>query len=278
MIKISIQGARGSFHDIVARKRFPGDSEILESDTFKQVFEDVKKGFVDYGVVAIENSIYGSFLENYDLLLKYEAKIAGEAYLRIELDLIALPGVKMQDLKEVYTHPMAMSQAEDFLEKHPNIRRIETHDTAAAARLIKNERMEYAATIGSHLAADIYGLRILAKDIETEKDNYTRFLIISKDMENTESANKTSLVIRTQDKVGSLYRCLKCFADEEINLSKLESRPVIGRTWVYNFYLDFEKGLNHPATQRALNCLKKETISLNILGTYENHRIIERDE
>ena len=121
MIKISIQGARGSFHDIVAREKFPDDSEIIESDTAHQVFEDVKKGLVDCGVVAIENSIYGSFLENYDLILKYDVKITGEAYLRIVLDLVALPGVKIEEVEEVYTHPMAMAEAHLFLEKHPGM-------------------------------------------------------------------------------------------------------------------------------------------------------------
>lgn len=137
MIKISIQGARGSFHDIVAREKFPDDSEIIEGATFQQVFEDVKKGIVDYGVVAIENSIYGSFLENYDLLLKYDAKIVGESYLKIRFDLLALPGVKLEDVKEVYSHSMALAQCEEFLVKHPQMVRIETDDTAGSGRLIK---------------------------------------------------------------------------------------------------------------------------------------------
>lgn len=117
MAKISIQGARGSFHDIVARKKFPGDSEIIESDTFHQVFEDIRDGLADYGVVAIENSVYSSFRENYDLMLKHDAKIVGEVYLRIVLDLIAMPGVKIEDIGEVYTHPLAMTQSHAFLEK-----------------------------------------------------------------------------------------------------------------------------------------------------------------
>ena len=269
MIKISIQGAHGSFHNIVAGEKFPGDSEIIESDTFHQVFEDVRKGRVDFGVVAIENSIYGSFLENYDLLLKYDAKIVGEVYLRIVLHLIALPGVKVGDINEVYTHPLAMTQSTDFLDKHPNMTRIETYDTAGSVRMIREKGLLNAAAIGSSLAAEIYKMKILARDIETEKENYTRFLIISREGRYPENADKTSLVIQAKNLPGSLYQCLKCFADEGINLSKIESRPVIGRTWKYNFYLDFEAGLNDLKTQRALAELNKVTSMIKVLGSYE---------
>ncbi len=272
MIKISIQGSRGSFHDIVARKRFPDDSEIVESDTYHQVFEDIKKGFVDYGVVAIENSIYGSFRENYDLLLKYDAKIVGEIYHKIVLDLIALPGVKLKDLKEVYTHPMAMTQAEAFLGKYPDLKRIETNDTASSARMIKEGGLCHAAAIGSELAAEIYGMNVLAHDIETERNNYTRFLFLAKEEHYPDDADKTSIVIRGKDEPGSLYRCLKTFVDQKINLSKLESRQLVGSFDSY-FYLDFEKGLYKDETQRALIELRKETKMIKILGTYKKGSI-----
>jgi prephenate dehydratase len=278
MIKISIQGARGSFHDIVARKKFPGDSEIIESDTFKQVFEDVHKGVTDYGVVAIENSVYGSFLENYDFLLKYDTRIVGEEYMRLVLNLITLPGTKMENITEVYTHPLAMSQAEDFLEKHPKMRRIEADDTAAAVRLIKGQDMHTAAAIGSTLAAEIYGMKILTKDIETEKRNYTRFLIIARpDTPYALDADKTSLVIRAKNMPGALYYVLKCFNDEAINLSKIESRPIVsGSKWDYYFYLDFEKGLGAPATARALKELEKVTSMIKVLGTYKRDTLVDQ--
>jgi len=268
MVKISIQGARGSYHDIVARKKFPDDSEIIESDTINQVFDDLKKGLVDYGVIAIENSIYGSFLENYDLLLKYDAKIVSEVYLKIVLDLLALPGARMEDITEVYSHPMAMSEAHYFLEKHPGIKRIETEDTAGSVRMIKQESLKAAAAIGSSLAAEIYDMKIISRDIGVKND-YTRFLIISRETSYPEDADKTSLVIQAKNLPGSLYHCLKCFADEGINLSKLESRPVIGRTWDYSFYLDFEEGLSSPRTQRAMKELEKATSMIKILGSYK---------
>lgn len=271
MIKISIQGARGSFHDIVARKKFPGDSEIIESETFKQVFEDVHKGLTDYGVVAIENSLYGSFLENYDFLFRYDTRIVGEEYMRLVLNLIALPGTKMENITEVYTHPLAMSQAEEFLDKHPKMRRIEAEDTAAAVRLIKGQDLHTAAAIGSTLASEIYGMKILARDIETEKKNYTRFLIIARpDTPYDLDADKTSLVVHAKNIPGALFHVLKCFNDENINLSKIESRPIVtNRTWDYNFYLDFEKGLNAPATQRALKELEKVADRIRVLGSYK---------
>jgi prephenate dehydratase len=275
MVKISIQGARGSYHDIVAREKFPEDSEIIESETFQRVFEDVKKGIVDYGVVAIENSIYGSFLENYDLLLKYDARITGEVYLRIKFDLMALPGVKIEDIKSVYSHSLALGQSEEFLNKHPHMVRIETDDTAGSSRMIKEKGMCDAAAIGSALAAELYGLKILAKDIGSDKKNYTRFMIIAREDKCPPQADKTSIVIRAKNLPGSLYHCLKCFADEGINLSKLESRPIIGRTWDYSFYLDFEKGINAPETQRALKELGKMTSDIKVLGSYEKGKMIE---
>ncbi len=274
MVKISIQGARGSFHDIVARKIFPDDSEVIESDTIQQVFEDLKKGLADYGVIAIENSLYGSFLENYDLLLKYDARITSEVYLKMSLNLLALPGVKMGDIEEVYSHPMAMTEAHNFLEKHPGILRIETDDTAGSVRMIKEENLTDAAAIASSLAAEIYGMQILSRDIGIKKD-YTRFLTISMNPTYAEDADKTSLVIQANDTPGSLNQCLKCFTDEGINLSKIESRPVIGRTWKYSFYIDLEKGLAAPQTQRALKQLEKTASVIKILGSYKKGALTE---
>jgi prephenate dehydratase len=230
---------------------------------------------VDYGVVAIESSIYGSFLENYDLLLKYDARIVGEVYLRIRLDLMALPDVKIEDITRVYSHSLAMAQSEEFLEKHPKITRIETDDTAGSSRMIKENHMTDAAAIGSSLAAEIYGMKILARDIGNDKKNYTRFLFIARDENYPETADKTSIVIRAKDVPGSLYQCLKCFNDEGINLSRLESRPIISRTWGYRFFLDFEKGLNAPETQKALAELEKAASSVKILGSYEKGKLIE---
>jgi prephenate dehydratase len=275
MVKISIQGARGSFHDIVARTKFPGESEIIESPTFQQVFEDVKKGVADYGVVSIENSTYGSFLENYDLLLKYDTRIVAEVYLRIVLNLIGFPGTHIKDIKEVYSHPLAMTDAHLFLEQHPNMVRIEADDTAGSVRMIKEKNLRQAVAIASKLTAELYGMEVLARDIGANK-NYTRFLIIAREQAKIpEKASKTSLVIRAKNIPGSLYLCLKCFNDENINLSKLESRPIMGDAWQYFFYIDFERGLNTPETQRALKELDKVTSMIKVLGSYEIGPMLE---
>lgn len=274
MNRISIQGYRGSFHDIVAREKFADDSEVVERSTFYAVFEDVKSGLVDFGVIAIENSIGGSILGNFDLLLKYDLKILGEVYLRIVHNLIVLPGVKIEDVKEVYTHPMAIMQCLDFLYKHLEMKRIENNDTAGSVRMIKEKGLRNAAAIASSLAAEIYQMEILARGIETDKKNYTRFLIISREAQYSKKANKTSLVMQTEHRPGSLYRCLKCFADEGLNLSKIESRPIIGKTWNYYFYLDFEAAWNAPETKRALKELKKEASMVKLLGSYERGNII----
>ena len=275
MVKISIQGARGSYHDIVARRRFPDESEIIESPTYQQVFEDVKKGLVDYGVVAIENSSFGSFLENYDLLTKHDSRIVAEVYLHIVFDLIGWPGTRLKDVTEVYSHPQALTDCHLYLEQHPQIRRIETEDTAGSVRLIKERGLKNAAAIGSSLAAEIYGMEVLARDIGANKKNYTRFLIIAREAKTPEKANKTSLVIRAKNVPGSLFQCLKCFAEEGINLSKLESRPIIGDSWQYYFYLDFERGIDAPESVRALKCLAASASLIKILGSYEKGAMLE---
>jgi prephenate dehydratase len=276
MVKISIQGSRGSYHDIVARQRFPGDSEIIECPTYQRVFEDVKKGVSDYGVIAIENSSYGSFLNNYDLMTKYDVRISGEAYLHIVFNLIGFPGVSVKDISEVYSHPQALADCHDYLEQHPGLKRIETDDTAGSLLMIKERNLRHAAAIASRLSAEIYGMHILARDIGSNKKNYTRFLFISREAEAySETAGKTSLVIRARNIPGSLYQCLKCFADEKINLTKLESRPVIGDSWQYFFYLDFERGLHAFETQRALRELDKVASMVKVLGSYESGAKLE---
>lgn len=234
MSKVSILGHRGSFHDIVAREKFP-NAELIERGEFYEIFEDTKSGRADFGIIAIENSIGGSILENFDLLLKYDLKIVGEVYLRIIHNLIALPGVKIEDVKEVYSHPSALSQCLDFLQKHPQMKKIEASSTDSSVRMLKEKGLRNAAAIASSLAAEVYQMNILANGIETDKRNYTRFLIISREARYSEKANKTSLVMQTEHRPGSLYRCLKCFADGGLNLSKIESRPIIGKTWNYYF-------------------------------------------
>jgi prephenate dehydratase len=275
-LKVSIQGYRGSFHDIVAREKFGDGTDILERGDFRSVFEDVRGGEADFGVVAIENSIVGSFLENYDLLLEYNLEIVGELYLRIILNLIVLPGVKMNNIGNVYSHPRAIQQCVSFLNKHPKIKRVETDDTAGSVKMIKEMGLRNGAAIAGSLAAKTYEMEILEKGIEADKKNYTRFLLISKEPVYSGKESKTSMVIRTDNRPGSLCKCLKAFSDEGVNLSKIESRPIIGKVWQYYFYLDFEAGREEAGTKRALKELNCLASMVKILGSYERGMFIER--
>lgn len=275
MGRISILGQTGSFHDIVAREKFP-DGEINERGQFYEIFEDVKYGRSDFGIIAIENSIGGSILENFDYLLKYDLKIVGEVYLRIIHHLIALPNVKMDDIKEVYSHPSALAQCVDFLRAHPAMKKIEAGNTAGSVQMIREKGLVNAGAIASRRAAELNRMAILAEGIESNKKNYTRFLIISRDAAYAEKANKTSLVMQAKHEPGSLFRCLKCFANEGLNLSKIESRPIIGQTWNYYFYLDFEAPWDTPESRRALDCLKSKTQMMKVLGSYRRGEVIEK--
>lgn len=276
-MRVSIQGYRGSFHDIVAREKFPPGTEIVERSQFFQIFEDVSAGRSDRGVVAIENSIGGSIMENFDHLLRYDLRITGEVYLRIVHNLIVLPGVRLEDIREIYTHPMAFAQCFEFLQGYPHWTRLPADDTAGSVRLLREKTLRSAAAIGSSLAAEIYGMDVLKRGIETDKKNYTRFLIIAREAARPAKADKTSLVMQTEHRPGSLYHCLKCFADEGLNLSRIESRPIVGKTWNYYFYLDFEAAEDAPATRRALECLRRSTSMVKILGSYERGGIIDRE-
>ncbi len=268
-MKISIQGNKGSFHDLVARKLFGEEISLLERDSFKEVFADTAEKRSALGVIAIENSIAGSILENYDNLLKYDLYVVGEAYQRISHQLMALPGTELNEIKMVMSHPMALKQCQDFLEQHPEWEVVEQPDTAGSAAKIRRENLDEAAAIASKLAAETYELDILAEDIETNKENYTRFLIISRTQDYPDAANKTSIVFAAEDKPGSLARVLGVFADIGINLTKIESRPIIGKSWNYYFYIDFEAGINDPKTQKVFELIKPYIEWSRVLGSYK---------
>lgn len=267
-MKISIQGVKGSFHDIVARKKFGAEINTLERDSFKEVFADVGEGRAGFGVIAIENSIAGSILENFDLLLKHDLYIVGEDYQRISHQLMALPGTELSEIEEVWSHPMAIKQCEDYLAQHPDWIVIEKPDTAGSAKMIRAEHKLNTAAIASELAAATYELDILAAGIETNKDNYTRFLIISKEKNYSEEADKTSIVFTAEDKPGSLAKVMMAFAEAGLNLTKIESRPIIGKSWKYYFYLDFEAGVNSPKTKKVFENILPYVQWFRVLGSY----------
>lgn len=270
--KVSIQGQRASYHHLAAIEFFGRAAiDVQERTTFSEVFEDVvAQNHCDYGIVAIENSSVGSINEVYDLLRKSDLYIVGEHYRRVSHCLIGFNTATIKDITDVYSHPMALLQCENFLEENLSKADIhERHDTAESVDYIKKLQDKTQAAIASRQAADLYDMSVLAEDIETDKHNYTRFLILKKHNHIGDDVNKTTIIVELTDKPGSLYHALGCFEKEGINLSKIESRPILGRGWRYYFYIDFEAGINDERTKRALNKLDKQGHDLTVLGSYK---------
>jgi len=272
---VAIQGERASFHDNATREFWGADYTPVCCDSFSQVFQAVIAGRADYGVVAIENSLYGSINEVYDLLLKHKLWISGEVYLRIEQSLVGLSGAAIANIAEVHSHPIALAQCEAYLDTIlAQATRFEHHDTAGSVADIKRWNDPAKAAIASREAAELHGMEVLAREIETNKQNYTRFVVLRQKTteETTEKATKTSLVFHTEDKPGALYQALGVLADKGINLTKLQSRPVIGRAWHYIFYVDVDSGLHEARLQAALRELKAQDCAATILGSYRSSR------
>ncbi|EEI92093.1 prephenate dehydratase [Sphingobacterium spiritivorum ATCC 33300] len=266
-LKIAIQGAKASFHEEAAFKYFGNDIEIVECDSFKKTCDILKQRKADYVVMAIENSIAGSILQNYNLLRDYRFHIVGEVYLHIQQHLLALPGVKLADIKIVESHPIAIRQCDAFLEDHPHFLVKEFTDTAAAAKKIADEKLTTTAAIAGELAAKLYGLEIIERRIETNKKNATRFLILADEVVEQKNANKASLSFQTGNAVGALANVLQCFAEQNVNLTKIQSMPVVGRRNDYDFYVDVEwkKQSEYDA---AIRKVLKHTVNFSIMGEY----------
>ncbi len=277
MKKVAIQGIAGCFHDIAAREYFRDEEiEVVDCETFKDVFDTMKKDPAILGAVAIENTIAGSLLGNHKLLQESGLKIAGEQKLRIKHNLVALPGQKIEDIHEVHSHPIALMQCQDFLKKNKHIKAIESDDTASSARRVANEGKIGVGAICGELAAEIYGLEILERGIETNKRNFTRFLIVGdpwvvEDLNKGKSPNKASLVFTLPHEEGSLAKVLSILSYYGLNLSKIQSMPLIGREWEYQFFisLSFNNYLHYTQAITAVTPLLKD---LQILGEYQEGR------
>ena len=265
--RVAIQGIRASFHEEAAFKFFGTDIETVECESFKKTCEVLKNKRADYVVMAIENSIAGSLLPNYTLLREYNFSIVGEVYLAIQLHLLALPGVKFEDVKYVQSHPIAIRQCSDFFEEFPHLQVVESSDTAACAKKIREENLTDTVAIANLLAAKLYDLEVMERRIESNKKNFTRFLILAnKPLENIE-VNKASLSFQVGNSVGSLADVLNIFATHKINLSKIQSMPVLGKRNEYNFYVDIE-WKNQADYDSAIRQVLKHTINFNIMGEY----------
>lgn len=268
--RVAIQGIRASFHEEAAFKFFGTDIETVECDSFKQTCEVLKNKKADFVVMAIENSIAGSLLPNYSLLREYNFSIVGEVYLAIQLHLLALPGVKFKDVKYVQSHPIAIRQCSDFFDEFPHLQVIESSDTAACAKKIREENLTDTVAIANLLAAKLYDLQVMERRIESNKKNFTRFLILAdKPIGNTE-ANKASLSFQVGNSVGSLAEVLNIFSEHKINLSKIQSMPVLGKRNEYNFYVDIE-WKNQSDYDSAIRKVLKYTINFTIMGEYQKN-------
>jgi len=269
--RVSIQGYEGSFHQVAAQQFFGKDVEVITCATFREVIRVASnKKESDGGVMAIENSIAGSILPNYNLLQKSPLRVVGEIYLQIEQHLLVNPGVTLEDIREVHSHPMALLQCIDYLEKHPAWKLVETEDTALSAKQLHQHHSRHNAAIASGLAAELFGLTILAPSIQTMKNNYTRFLILQRE-ENAmivSNPNKASVNFHTDHSRGSLARVLTQIANGGINLSKLQSFPIPGSEWEYSFHADMEFD-DMDQFLRVIEAIKPITAELKIYGTYK---------
>lgn len=273
MRKIAIQGVPGSYHDIAAHKYFKDEEiELICCNTFEEVFEQMRKDSKVIGLVAIENTIAGSLLHNYELLRESGATIIGEHKLRISHSIMCLPDEDWNDLTEVNSHPVALAQCREFLQHHPELKVVETEDTAGSAEHISRLQLKGHAAICSKYAAELYGMKILQEGIETNKHNFTRFLVIADtwvadELKDRSKVNKANIVFSLPHTEGSLSQVLSIFSFYKINLTKIQSLPIIGREWEYLFYVDvmFDDYLRY---KQSIDAVMPLTKALKILGEY----------
>jgi chorismate mutase/prephenate dehydratase len=265
--KVAFQGERGAYSESAVYQFFGSETQVKPCKDFRDVFESVKQQDVKAGVVPVENSLEGSINQNYDLFFSYDLKVCGEVIVKVEHCLIVNPGTRINQIKAVYSHPQALAQCRSYLEKE-KWEIIPTYDTAGSVKIIKEQKLANAAAIASQRAAELYGMQILARDIADNKENYTRFFVLSEEDSTQTGKDKTSIIFSAKHEPGSLYHALGEFAIRDINLTRIESRPTKKTAWEYNFYLDFEGHRTEPKCVEALNALEKYAIFVKILGSY----------
>lgn len=271
-LKIAIQGITASFHEVAALTYFQEPIDTVECLSFHQLCESLKNGYSDYAVMAIENSIAGSILPNYFLLQDYHFSIIGELYLPIHMNLLALPGVRLSDIKTIESHPMAIRQCTEFLHALKGVAIRESDDTALSAKRVKEMELKDTAAIANELAAKKFGLQILEKRIETHKKNFTRFLVLTKRTNGATDSNKASMCFEVANEVGSLADALMTFKNNSINLTKIQSIPIIGRPSEYSIHVDVE-WKKRKQYDTAMREVMRQVKNLNVLGEYRKAKI-----
>jgi prephenate dehydratase len=278
--RVAFQGERGAFSEHAARLHFAAEVETVSAPDFRAVFEAVLQARVRWGIVPVENSLTGSIHQNYDLLLQYpDVRIAGEQKIRIVHNLIGFPGVELADIRRVFSHPQGLAQCAAFLEEHPGWERVAWDDTAGAVRHVAEAGDRANAAIASEEAARVHGLAVLRQAIEANPQNYTRFVVIERDDVGGDAEpapasgrsgppDKASFCFATADRPGALFAALRVLADRGLNMKKLESRPIPGRPWQYQFYLDVDVPADRAAFDAAVAALRGATEDLRVLGIY----------
>ncbi|WP_252234643.1 prephenate dehydratase [Clostridium sp. ZS1] len=270
--KIGFYGAQGSFTEEAMIKYFGEDKNSKSYEEFEDVFLAIKNDEINYGILPIENSSTGAISSVYDLLYKYEFFINGEVCIKINQNLIGIEGSNLNEIKEIYSHAQGFEQSSDFLKKYNEWKLIPFHSTASSAKLIKELDDKSKAAIGSKRVANIYNLEIIKENINNQTENFTRFVIISKQLEENKNSNKISVVFSLEDKAGTLYKLLRHFAENNINMIKIESRPMKNGPWKYFLYVDFEGDLFSEKVKKSLYLIEQSSAYFKLLGTYEKNK------
>lgn len=270
--RVAFQGEHGAYSEEAVIEHFGETVEPVPCESFDYVFEKVKEGSCDYGMIPVENSLAGSIHRNYDLLLQFPLSVVGEQYLRISHCLIGVPGTSLNRIKKVISHPQALAQCQRFLASLQGVAIEPVYDTAGSVKMVKHAGSDDVAAIASQRAAQIYEMAILAKEIEDNPANFTRFQVIAREPVSPGDDAKTSIVFSLNNRPGELYRAMSVFALRNIDLTKIESRPLIGKPWEYFFYIDFVGSIEDPVIQRALTNLEEFSTFMRVLGSYPRHR------
>ena len=266
-MKVAFQGERGAYSEEAIIAHWGEAAEPLPRPYLPDVFDAVEKGYADLGLVAVENSIQGSIVRTFDLLNERTLRAQGETVLKIVHCLIANPGVEAGDVKRVYSHPQALGQSREYLERR-GLEPVGVYDTAGSVKMIKEQGLMDAAAIASQRAAEVYGMNVLEKGIETHNENYTKFLVIGSEEPESTGRDKTSLAFVVEHRPGTLVKALNAFVKRQINLSKIESRPILGKPWEYIFFIDFHGHVKDPEVVKALEELRGQTRYIKHLGSY----------